>query len=58
VPLGDGSALKLTIAVYLTPNGTDINHKGIVPNIVVVNDPKTKLDEQLQAALNYIARRK
>jgi carboxyl-terminal processing protease len=58
VPLGDGSALKLTIAVYLTPNGTDINHKGIVPNIVVVDNPKTKLDEQLQAALNYIARRK
>ena len=58
VDLGDGSALKLTTAVYLTPNGTDINHKGIVPNIVVVNKPKTKLDEQLQAALNYIARSK
>ena len=35
IPLGDGSALKLTTAVYLTPNGTDINHKGITPNIVV-----------------------
>lgn len=58
VPLGDGSALKLTVAVYLTPNGTDINHKGILPNIVVVENPKTKQDEQLQAALDYIARRK
>ena len=58
VNLGDGSALKLTTAVYLTPNGTDINHKGIVPNIVVVNNPKTKKDEQLQAALDYIARSK
>jgi carboxyl-terminal processing protease len=58
VPLGDGSALKLTTAVYLTPNGTDINHKGILPNIVVVDVPKTKKDDQLQAALNYIARRK
>jgi carboxyl-terminal processing protease len=58
VDLGDGSALKLTTAVYLTPNGTDINHKGIVPNIVVVDNPKTKRDEQLQAALNYIARNK
>ena len=31
VPLGDGATLKLTTAVYLTPNGTDINHKGITP---------------------------
>lgn len=58
VALGDGSSLKLTTAVYLTPNGTDINHKGIQPNIVVVNNPKTKKDEQLQAALKYIARSK
>jgi carboxyl-terminal processing protease len=58
VPLGNGAALKLTIAVYLTPNGTNINHKGILPNIVVVDNPKTKKDEQLQAALNFIARRK
>jgi carboxyl-terminal processing protease len=58
VPLGNGGALKLTVAVYLTPNGTDINRKGIQPNIVVVNNPKTKKDEQLQAALNFIARRK
>jgi len=58
VDLGDGSGLKLTTAVYLTPNGTDINHKGIEPNIVVVNNPKTKRDEQLQAALKYITRSK
>jgi carboxyl-terminal processing protease len=55
VPLGNGAALHLTIAVYLTPNGTDINKKGIVPNIVVRDDPKTKMDEQLQAALKYLA---
>jgi len=54
VPLGNGAALKLTIAVYLTPNGTDINKKGIVPDIVVRDDPKTKKDEQLQAALKYL----
>ena len=54
VSLGNGSALKLTTAVYLTPNGTDINHKGIAPNIVVKDDPKTKRDEQLQAALTYL----
>ncbi len=31
--LSDGSGLAVTIAHYFTPNGTDINHKGIVPNI-------------------------
>ena len=35
VDLGNGAALKLTIAVYLTPDGTDINKKGIAPDIVV-----------------------
>lgn len=58
VSLGNGAALKLTTAVYLTPNGTDINKKGIVPDIVVRDDPKTKKDEQLQAALKYLAGQK
>jgi carboxyl-terminal processing protease len=57
VELGNGAILKLTTAVYLTPNGTDINKKGITPDIVVKDDPKTKkADEQLQAALRYISR--
>jgi carboxyl-terminal processing protease len=58
ISLGDGSALKLTTAVYLTPNGTDINHKGITPDIVVKDKPKTKKDEQLQAALTYLTGKK
>ena len=58
VPLGNGAALHLTIAVYLTPNGTDINKKGIVPDLVVRDNPKTKLDEQLQAALKYLTGKK
>jgi len=58
VPLGNGAALHLTIAVYLTPNGTNINKKGITPDIVVRDDPKTKKDEQLQAALKYLAGQK
>jgi carboxyl-terminal processing protease len=57
VPLGNNAALKLTTAVYLTPNGTNINKKGITPDIVVKEKPKTKKDEQLQAALRYLARR-
>jgi carboxyl-terminal processing protease len=55
IPLDGDSALKLTTAIYLTPNGTDINKKGITPDIVVVDRPKTKKDEQLQRALAYLA---
>jgi carboxyl-terminal processing protease len=55
VPLGNGSALKLTTAVYFTPDGTNIHKKGIAPDIVVKDRPKSKKDEQLQAALAFIA---
>lgn len=33
--LDDGSGIVITTNKYLTPNGTDINKKGIEPNIVV-----------------------
>lgn len=33
--LGDGSALAVTIAKYLTPNGRDINKHGIDPDVEV-----------------------
>jgi carboxyl-terminal processing protease len=42
--LGDGSGMAVTIAKYLTPNGSDINKTGIKPDIDV---PLTK--EQIQA---------
>ncbi len=58
VTLGNGAALKLTTAVYLTPNGTNINKKGITPDIVVKDLPKTKQDDVLQRALQYIAAQK
>lgn len=35
VTLGDTSALKLTIATYLTPSGESINGRGIRPDVVV-----------------------
>lgn len=35
IPLNDGSAIKLTIARYYTPNGTSIQAKGIEPDLVV-----------------------
>ena len=33
--LVDGSGLTVTVAKYLTPNGTDINKFGIIPDIEV-----------------------
>jgi carboxyl-terminal processing protease len=56
VTLPKGAALKLTTAVYLTPDGRDINKRGIQPDIVVKDKPKQKGDEQLDAALDYISR--
>lgn len=35
IPLSDGSAVKLTIAKYFTPNGNDIHKIGIEPDVVV-----------------------
>lgn len=35
IPLNDGSAIKLTIARYFTPNGTSIQAKGIEPDLLV-----------------------
>ena len=56
IPLGNGASLKLTTASYYTPDGTDLDKKGIVPDIVVKDDPKTKKkDEILQRALAFIA---
>ena len=43
VPLGEGSALKLTTAHYLTPHGTTINGRGIEPDVMVRNaDPRSQ----------------
>ncbi len=35
IPLEDGTAVKLTIALYYTPSGRSIQAEGIVPDIVV-----------------------
>lgn len=58
-PLPDGSAVKVTIARYLTPHNRDINHKGIVPDIVVA-EPKGSVfgdpqkDPQLAKAIDFL----
>ncbi len=51
IPLADGSAVKLTIALYYTPNGRSIQAEGIVPDIAyafVPTPPKDKEDIYLK----------
>jgi carboxyl-terminal processing protease len=65
--LSDGSGLAVTIAHYYTPNGTDISHKGITPDIKIdltdaqrqylSTNPKligTKQDPQYARALSAL----
>ncbi len=51
--LPGGSAMHITIQKYLTPNGTDINKKGIEPDVeveITAEDVKAERDPQLQKA--------
>ena len=45
VPLGNGSALKLTTARYYTPSGTSIQAKGITPDIILDDVKVSKRDD-------------
>jgi carboxyl-terminal processing protease len=38
MPLGEGSAIKLTTSRYLTPSGRSLNGSGIEPDVVVRSD--------------------
>ena len=49
----DGGAVKVTIAGYLTPKGTDIGKKGVQPDVRTVDRPGTTADEALDVALAH-----
>ena len=46
LPLGNGTAIKLTTARYYTPNGNSIQAKGITPDIVVEDATLNEADKQ------------
>lgn len=59
LPMPNETGLNLTVAKYLTPNGNDINKKGINPDIKVelnIKDVKNNTDPQLQAAKTALSK--
>lgn len=62
IPLSDGTAIKITVAKYFTPNGNDIHGEGITPDVVLeLPDERTNAvgleyedDIQLQKAVSII----
>lgn len=58
ISLSDGSALKLTVSKYYTPNGKNIHGIGIEPDEIVEFDSDSYyndgVDNQLNAALEYV----
>ena len=54
LPLGDGSAVKVTQSKYYTPNGICIHGEGISPDIEVEYDRESDNDNQLEAAMEQV----
>jgi carboxyl-terminal processing protease len=52
--LSDGSQVRVTIAHWFTPNDTDINKKGIEPDIKVEPGTDATKDLQLDRAVEYL----
>ena len=65
IPLSDGSAVKVTVSSYFTPNGRNIHKTGLTPDIEVpLADELKKLsvipmedDNQLQAAVEALKKK-
>lgn len=52
-PLDDGSAIRLTTAKYITPNGNEIQQNGIIPDLTVITEKSVEIkrEENLQNAM-------
>ena len=59
-PFSDGSSLKVTVAKWYSPNGTNIDKKGIKPDQEVKMtdaDYESNTDVQLNAAVDYLKKK-
>lgn len=57
IPFSDGSELKVTIAEWYSPKGSNVTHKGVTPDQKVTisdEDAAAGKDTQLQAAQDYL----
>lgn len=57
VPLSDDTALKITIAKWLTPSGEQINKRGITPDVeveITKEDYEDERDPQLDRAISIL----
>lgn len=60
IDLNSGASLKVTVARWLTPNGTSISNGGLEPEIEVERTPQQRLDgedPQLDAAIDLLSGR-
>ena len=58
VPVKGGSSLKVTVARWLTPNGTSISNNGLTPDITIDRTPQERVageDPQKDAAVRFLA---
>ena len=55
MPLVDGAMLQMTIAKWYSPNGEWYHERGVSPQVLVVDDPNTEIDELIQKALEILA---
>jgi carboxyl-terminal processing protease len=58
VNLDGGGSLKVTVARWLTPNGTSISEGGLAPDIVInrsIEDRQAEIDPQKDAAVRFLS---
>jgi len=53
--INGGAGLHITIARWLTPNGTWVNEGGLIPDVEVSDNPDSEEDEQLQEAIKQLS---
>ena len=60
ISLSDGTAVKITVSKYYTPNGVNIHGTGIEPDIEVEFDAdaytENGTDNQMEAAIEYLTK--